>query len=61
MAKFGICELRGMRISKTELKMLDELTERLGYSDRCELIMCEMRKLADQNEISYLAEKEQGA
>lgn len=56
MAKYGICELRGMRISKTELNMLNELVERLGYADRCELIMTNMRKLADEHGISYLAQ-----
>lgn len=56
MAQYGITELRGLRVSVTELKMLNELVERLGFDDRCELIMTNMRKLADEHGISYLAE-----
>lgn len=60
MAKYGIRELRGVRVSETEAKMLNELVERLGFEDRGELIMTHMRKLADEHGISYLASDLQG-
>lgn len=59
MAKYGIRELRGVRVSETELNMLNELVVCLGYQDRGELIMTNMRKLADEHGISYLATTEQ--
>ena len=45
-ALFGIRELRGLRASDSEVGMLDWLVAELGYSNRCELLLVEMNKLA---------------
>lgn len=41
----GVVELRGMRVSKSELVFLDELAELLGYGTRNEMLIVELIKL----------------
>lgn len=52
-AKFGIAELRGIRVSFTERQMLDDLVAALNYSSRTELLMTLARKEADKHKIDY--------
>lgn len=52
-AKFGIEEVRGLRASATERAMLDALTKELGYGSRTEMMLCELRKVADNHGVSY--------
>lgn len=41
----GITELRGLRPSKSELEVFEQLVAALGYGTRNEMIICELLKL----------------
>jgi len=49
----GILELRGLRISLTERKMLDDLVDVTRFSSRGELLMTLARREADRLGMDY--------
>ncbi len=51
--QLGILELRGLRISLTERKMLDDLVDVTRFSSRGELLMTLARREADRLGVDY--------
>lgn len=51
--QLGILELRGLRVSLTERKMLDDLVVVSKYSSRGELLMTLARREADRLGVDY--------
>lgn len=47
----GIVELRGLRLEKSELAVIDQLVDALGYATRAEMLVCELMKLGQANGI----------